>query len=78
MVGLYERPRVKSPSRPFFYLSFFLSFFLFDRARRLSPAPTAYCRRPARADAVKAGRSSAATPSRGAPAFTAIEHDGRA
>ena len=68
-------PRVKSPPRLF--LSFFLPVLSLVRPRRrLSPAPTAYCRRPARADAVKAGRSSAATPS-GGLAFTAIEHDGR-
>jgi len=32
-------PRVKSPSRPFFYLSFFLSFFLFDRAPQAFSRP---------------------------------------
>src|SRR5262245_35321900 len=71
-------PRVKAPPPPFFiYLSFFLSpLSLVRPRRRLSPAPTAHCRRPARADAVKAGRSSAATPL-GASAFTAIEHDGK-
>src|SRR5262249_40810419 len=66
---------VKSPA-PF---SFFVSscpLSLVRPRRRLSPAPTAYRRRPARADAVKAGASSAATTPRG-PAFTAIEHDGR-
>src|SRR5262245_12907054 len=68
-------PRVKSPRA--FFLSFFLPVLSLVRPRRrLSPAPTAYCRRPVRADAVKAGRSSAATPS-GGLAFTAIEHDGR-
>jgi hypothetical protein len=68
---------MSSPPTPFFF-SFFLPcpFLLFDRAAGFPPAPTAYCRRPARADAVKAGRSSAATP-QGLRAFTAIEHDGR-
>ena len=64
-------------SPPRLFSIFFLPVLSLVRPRRrLSPAPTAYCRRPARADAVKAGRSSAATPS-GGLAFTAIEHDGR-
>ena len=37
MVGLYERPACQVPPRPFFYLSFFLSFFLFDRAAGFLP-----------------------------------------
>ena len=65
-VSLYERPGCQVPRHP---LSIFLSscaLLSFVRPRRrLSPAPTAYCRRPARADAVKAGRPSAATPSGG-------------
>jgi hypothetical protein len=67
------------PPIPSLYLSFFLSplplSFVRPR-RRLSSAPTAYCRGRRAQMAVKAGRSSAATPP-GAPAFTAIEHDGR-
>src|SRR5262245_11921251 len=51
-------------------------FLLFDRAAGfLPPRPRIVAGRRAQM-AVKAGPSSAATPS-GAPAFTAIEHDGR-
>jgi hypothetical protein len=71
MVGLYERPACQVPPPAPFFLSFFLPvLFLVRPRRRLSPAPTAYCRRPARADAVKAGRSSAATPSGGSGLYS--------
>jgi hypothetical protein len=48
-------PGVSSPPPALFLLFFLASLFLVRPRRRLSPAPTAYCRRPARADAVKAG-----------------------
>src|SRR5215475_12756164 len=46
---------MSSPPRPLFlFFLLVLPFLLFDRAAGF--LPTAYCRRPARADAVKAGR----------------------
>src|SRR5262245_65198669 len=67
---------VKSSPAPFSFLSFFLPpFLLFDRAAGFLPPRPPYCRGPARTDAVKAGRFFSGHPS--APAFTAIEHDGR-
>src|SRR5690348_12639975 len=49
--------RVKPP-HPFFFSFFLSSVSLVRPRRRLSLAPTAYCRRPARAGCVKAGRFS--------------------
>jgi hypothetical protein len=74
---LYEHPACQAP-RPSFFFSFFLSLppFFCSTAPQAFFRPDRVLSRPARADAVKAGRSSAATPP-GAPAFTAIEHDGR-
>jgi hypothetical protein len=77
--SLYEHPRCQVPRHP---LSIFLSsccvpLSLVRPRRRLSPAPTAYCRRPARADAVKAGRFFSGHHPPGGLGFTAIEHDGR-
>jgi hypothetical protein len=69
-------PRVKSPPRPFFYLSFFLSFFLFDRAAGfLPPRPRIVAGRRAQMLSRLAALQRPHPP--GAPAFTAIEHDGR-
>jgi hypothetical protein len=69
-------PRVKSPPRPFFYLSFFLSFFLFDRAAGfLPPRPRIVAGRRAQMLSRLAALQRPHAP--GAPAFTAIEHDGR-
>src|SRR5262245_17218442 len=77
-VSLYERPRVKPPPRLFsIFLPSFLSFLLFDRAAGFLPPRPPYGRRPARADAVKAGRFFSGHHPLGALAFTAIEHDGR-
>jgi hypothetical protein len=54
---------MSSPPHPFSFLSFFLCpLSLVRPRRRLSPAPTAYCRGRRAQMAVKAGRSSAATP----------------
>ena len=55
---------MSSPQRPSFsFSSFFVSpISLVRPRRRLSPAPTAYCRGRRAQMAVKAGRSSAATP----------------
>ena len=64
----YMSPRMSSPRRPFFFSFFLLGLSLVRPRRRLSLAPTAYCRRPARAGCVKAGRFSAAT--RQGSAFT--------
>jgi hypothetical protein len=65
---------MSSPPHPFFF-SFFLSpVSLVRPRRRVSLAPTAYCRRPARAGCVKAGRFSAATDRLG---LYTTEHDGR-
>jgi hypothetical protein len=65
---------MSSPPHPFFF-SFFLSpVSLVRPRRRVSLAPTAYCRRPARAGCVKAGRFSAATVRLG---LYTTEHDGR-
>jgi hypothetical protein len=65
---------MSSPPHPFFF-SFFLSRVSLVRPRRrVSLAPTAYCRRPARAGCVKAGRFSAATVRLG---LYTTEHDGR-
>jgi hypothetical protein len=68
---------VSSPPPPFlsFFLSSLVPFFCLTAPQAFSRPDRVLCR-PARADAVKAGRSSAATPP-GAPAFTAIEHDSR-
>ena len=65
---LYEHPACQAPHTPFSFLSFCPPVSLVRPRRRLSLAPTAYCRRPARAGCVKAGRFSAAT--RQGSAFT--------
>src|SRR5262249_62017332 len=59
---------MSSPPHPFFFSFFLFPVSLVRPRRRLSLAPTAYCRRPARAGCVKAGRFSAAT--RQGSAFT--------
>ena len=70
MVGLYERPACQVPPAPFFYLSFFLSFFLFDRAAGfLPPRPRIVAGRRAQMLS-RAGRSSAATPSGGSGLYS--------
>jgi hypothetical protein len=76
LVGLYERPACQVPPRPFFYLSFFPSFFLFDRAAGfLPPRPRIVAGRRAQMLSRLAALQRPHPP--GPPAFTAIEHDGR-
>jgi len=77
-MSAYMSTRRVKHHRPLFFLSFFPDLSLVRPRRRLSPAPTACCRRPARADAVKAGRFFSGHHPVGGSAFTAIEHDGKA
>src|SRR5262245_47322349 len=76
-MSAYMSTRRVKPTAPFSFLSFFPDLSLVRPRRRLSPAPTAYCRRPARADAVKAGRFFSGHHPVGGSALIAIEHDGR-
>src|SRR5262245_20680612 len=62
-MSAYMSTRRVKPPAAFSFLSFFPELSLVRPRRRLSPAPTAYCRRPARADAVKAGRFFSGHPS---------------
>ena len=70
---LYEHPSCQAPTPLSSFLSFFLSLSFVRPRRRLSPAPTAYCR--GRRAQMLSRLAALQRPPLGL-AFTAIEHDG--